>query len=92
MTKTCGKKQTNKSLPDVCNANLRNAEHTGEADARVALQARLEKLPSLELEQEPGILMPHPSESGRCPTAFSLFASWCCPLQGESRGDEDFSH
>lgn len=30
-------RQTNESLPDVCNANLRNTELTGEADARVAL-------------------------------------------------------
>lgn len=64
MTKTCGKKQTNKSLPDVCNANLRNAEHTGETNARVALQARLEKLPSLE--QEPGILIPQSQADVHC--------------------------
>lgn len=34
-------------------------------------------------------MMPHPLESGRRTTAFSIFASWSCPLQGEVRGDED---
>lgn len=42
MTKMCAsvEKQTSKSLPDVCNTNLRNAELTGAADARVALPSQ----------------------------------------------------
>lgn len=42
MTEMCAsvEKQTNKSLPDVCNTNLRNTELTGEADACVALPSQ----------------------------------------------------
>ena len=42
MTKTCvsGEKQPNKSLPDVCNTNLRNTELTGAADACVAFPSQ----------------------------------------------------
>lgn len=53
------------------------------------VQARLEKLPSLQLKQERGIVMPPPFVPDRSTAAFSTFASWSCPLQGEAGGDEN---
>lgn len=52
MTKICAsvEKQTNKSLPDVCNTNLRNTELAGEADPCVALPSQAAEAAKLVAE------------------------------------------